>query len=289
MLTYSKIFPQLFRPISEMSDDLQLHIRYPNDLFDVQTNMYAIYHMEDPQIFYNKEDRWSLATELYNDDEKPMRAYYTITKMPGEAETEFVLIMPFTPINKRNMISWLAARSDGENYGKLLAFDFPKQELVYGPMQIEARINQDTTISQQIALWNQRGTRTIRGNLLVIPVKDSLLYVEPLYLQADQSRMPELRRVIVAHGDMVVMEPTLEQSLERIFGSMDLQAGSSETTVTEVEPELTVASISDLARRADQLYEEAQNKLRQGDWTGYGEALTQLKQTITELVNRTGS
>jgi len=286
-LTYNKIFPQLFQPLSAMSDDLRLHVRYPNDLFDVQTNMYSVYHMEDPQIFYNKEDRWSVATELYHDEERSMRAYYTITKMPGEAEPEFVLIMPFTPINKRNMISWLAARSDGDNYGKLLAFDFPKQELVYGPMQIEARINQDTTISQQIALWNQRGTRTIRGNLLVIPVKDSLLYVEPLYLQAEQSRMPELRRVIVAHGDMVVMEPTLEQSLERIFGAMNLQGGST-TTIDGEQPVQPAISISDLARRADQLYEDAQSKMRQGDWSGYGDALTQLKQTITELVNRTG-
>ena len=286
--TYSKIFPKLFTPLSSMSDDLLAHIRYPNGLFDVQTTMYAVYHMEDPQIFYNKEDRWSLPTELYQEEERPMGAYYTIIKLPGEAEPEFVLIMPFTPVDKKNMISWLAARSDGSNYGKLLAFDFPKQELVYGPMQIEARINQDTTISQQLSLWNQRGTRVIRGNLLVIPVNDSLLYVEPLYLQAEQSRMPELRRVIVAHGDMVVMEPTLEQSLGRIFGSLDLQnAPSGEGAATaQEEQDVAVTSLGDLARRADQLFNEAQTKMRQGDWAGYGDTLNQLEQALTELVNR---
>lgn len=287
VLTYSKIFPGLFKSMEEMPDDLKQHIRYPVDLFNIQANMYAVYHMEDPQVFYNKEDKWNLPTEIFGNEEKPMQPYYTIIKLPGESKPEFVLILPFTPQNKKNMIAWLAARSDGEDYGKLLSYGFPKQELVYGPMQIEARVNQDTTISQQLALWDQRGSRVIRGNLLAIPIKDALLYVEPLYLQAEQSKMPELRRVIVAHGDMVVMEPTLDKALEKIFGP---SGGVQKPTVTS-EPgakPLSPASVSDLAQKANQLYDEAQNKLKAGDWSGYGESLSKLKQTLTDLVNRTG-
>ncbi|MDF9408677.1 UPF0182 family protein [Pelotomaculum isophthalicicum JI] len=287
VLTYSKIFPGLFKSLDEMPDDLKQHIRYPADLFNIQANMYAVYHMEDPQVFYNKEDKWNLPTELFGNEEKAMQPYYTIIKLPGESKPEFVLIMPFTPQNKKNMIAWLAARSDGADYGKLLAYGFPKQELVYGPMQIEARVNQDTTISQQLSLWDQRGSRVIRGNLLVIPIKDALLYVEPLYLQAEQSKMPELRRVIVAHGDMVVMEPTLDRALEKIFSP----SGGAQKPTALSEPSaqpLSPASVADLAQKANQLYDEAQNKLKSGDWSGYGESLSKLKQTLTDLVNKTG-
>lgn len=283
VLTYSKIFPGVFKTLAEMPEDLKKHVRYPVDLFAIQNEMYAVYHMEDTQVFYNKEDKWNLPTELFGNEERAMQPYYTITKLTSESEPEFVLITPFTPQNKKNMIAWMAARSDEGDYGKLLAYSFPKQELVFGPMQIEARINQDTTISQQLALWDQRGSRVIRGNLLVIPVKDALLYVEPLYLQAEQSKMPELRRVIVAHGDMVVMEPTLETALEKIFGS---GSGSITMTTPKLDTEsLASGNVTDLAQRADQLFEEAQNKLKSGDWSGYGDSLDKLKQTLTELVN----
>ncbi|MHB1041252.1 MAG: UPF0182 family membrane protein [Eubacteriales bacterium] len=286
--TYSKIFPGMFKPMEEMPEDLHHHIRYPVDLFKAQSEMYLVYHMEDPQVFYNKEDKWNLPTELYASEERPMEPYYTVIKLPGESAPEFVLILPFTPAgeNKKNMIAWLGARSDGADYGKLLSFSFPKQELVYGPMQLEARINQDTLISQQVSLWDQRGSKVIRGNLLVIPIKDSLLYVEPLYLQSEQSKMPELRRVIVAHGDKIVMEPTLDMALERIFGASSgppKTAPGSETTGQQ-----PAASISELAGRASQLYDEAQNKLKAGDWTGYGETLNKLKQTLNDLVQRAG-
>jgi len=185
------------------------------------------------------------------------------------------------------MIAWLAARSDGDDYGKLLSYSFPKQELVYGPMQVEARINQDTTISQQISLWDQRGSRVIRGNLLAIPIKDALLYVEPLYLQAEQSKMPELRRVIVAHGDRVVMEPTLEAALEKIFG----RETGLKPPAAPAEPGVQPApgtSVAELAKRANQLYDEAQARLKAGDWAGYGETLNRLKQTLTELAEKAG-
>jgi len=282
--TYSKIFPGMFKSLEEMPEDLHKHIRYPVDLFRIQAEMYGAYHMEDPLVFYNREDKWNIASETMGSEEKQIEPYYTIIKMPGEDKPEFVLILPFTPQNKKNMIAWMAARSDGDNYGTLLSYNFPKQELVYGPTQIEARLNQDTLISQQLSLWNQHGSSVIRGNLLVIPVKDALVYVAPIYLQAEQSKMPELRRVIVAHGEKVVMEPTLEIALEKIFG----EGTGMRITTQAQQPETgsPAASISDLAQSANQLYDEAQNKLRNGDWAGYGESLNKLKQTLAELVAR---
>ncbi|MDQ0287645.1 uncharacterized membrane protein (UPF0182 family) [Desulfofundulus luciae] len=282
--TYSKIFPGVFRPLAEMPEALRAHTRYPEDLFMIQAQKYAIYHMEDYRIFYNKEDKWDRPTEIVEDKEELMEAYYIITRLPGEKEPEYIQILPFIPQNKKNMVAWLAGRSDGPNYGRLLVYEFPKQELVYGPMQIEARINQDTTISQQLSLWDQRGSRVFRGNLLVIPVKDSLLYVEPLYLQAEQSKMPELRRVIVVHGDQVVMEPTLEEALKRIFSEGKGETGQ---TTPGAQPATGDQSVAELAREASRLYDQAMEKLRGGDWAGYGESLQQLKRVINELTERT--
>jgi len=209
--TYRKIFPALFKDYAEMPSSLQVHIRYPHLLFYFQALMYQKYHMTDPRVFYNREDEWELPTEEYADKTRRMTPYYIIMRLPGEEREEFLLMVPFTPRGtkenpRNNMIAWLCARCDGENYGHLLVFRFPKQELVYGPMQIEARINQDPYISEQLTLWQQEGSRVIRGNLLVIPIKNSLLYVEPLYLTAERSALPELKRVIVAYGQKVVME-----------------------------------------------------------------------------------
>lgn len=286
---YAKIFPGMFKDLSEMPNDLIEHIRYPEDMFYIQSRLYTMYHMTDPQVFYNGEDRWILPTEKVGDEEKPMEPYYVITVLPGEEEPEFVQIIPFTPQNKKNMISWFAARSDGENYGKLLVYEFPKQELVYGPMQIEARIDQDTTISQQLSLWDQRGSNVIRGNLVVIPIKDSLIYVEPLYLQSEQSKMPELRRVIVAAGDKIVMEPTLEIAIQRIYGedaisskSPPQQGATPDAQPTEQQP-TTGKTVRELASEANSVYEEAQDKLRAGDWAGYGQAIDQLKNILSQL------
>lgn len=281
--TYQKIFPELFRPLSEMPRDLKNHVRYPVDMFIIQANKFTLYHMEDPEMFYNKEDKWNLPTEQYGREEQPMEPYYTITKLPEEQKPEFVLIMPFTPKNKKNMIAWLAARSDKDNYGKLLAYEFPKQELVYGPMQIEARINQDTTISQQLSLWDQRGSSVIRGNLLVIPVEDSLLYVEPLYLQAEQSRMPELRRVIVAHGDRVVMEPTLSLALQKIFGEDIGEEITPPPQEQQPPAEDLLATNFELIKKANQLFDESQERLKNGDWAGYGKAMEELKAVLKKL------
>ncbi|SFR06294.1 UPF0182 family protein [Desulfoscipio geothermicus] len=280
--TYAKIFPGVFKPLAEMPEDLQRHIRYPADLFSIQAEKYTVYHMTDTEVLYYQEDKWSLPTEKFFNEEVDMEPYYTIIRLPGEAKPEYVLILPFTPKNKTNMIGWMAARSDEPNYGKLIVYEFPKQELIYGPMQIEARIDQDTTISQQLTLWNQRGSSVIRGNLLVIPVKDALLYVEPLYLQAEQSKMPELRRVIVAHGDQVVMEPTLDIALHKIFGDeIDM-----DRTIKERPPvpgDNPPATLKDLINQANQLYNEAQARLKDGDWAGYGEAIARLKDTLNTM------
>jgi len=211
---YSKIFPDLFKNFAEMPDGLRQHIRYPTDYFDVQRQMFGRYHMKDPTVFYNQEDLWVVPNEIYGGNEQQMESYYVIMSLPGEKQEEFILLIPYTPTNKNNMIAWLAARSDGEDYGKLVLFQFPKQELTYGPMQIEARIDQNPDISQLITLWGQKGSRVIRGNLLVIPIENSLLYVEPLYLQAEKSEIPELTRILAVYQSQVAIGETLEEALE---------------------------------------------------------------------------
>ncbi|MCL5058997.1 MAG: UPF0182 family protein [Actinobacteria bacterium] len=285
--SYSSIFPDMFKPIADMPAGLRSHIRYPEDMFMVQANKYLTYHMEDPVVFYNKEDKWNLPAEIISGNQKNMEPYYTIVKLPGESKSEYIQILPFTPHKKINMISWLAGRSDGENYGKLLLYEFPKQELVYGPQQIEARIDQDSYISQQITLWSQKGSQVYRGNLLVIPIKDSLLYVEPLYLQAEQSKMPELRRVIVAHGDRIVMEPTLDEALNKLFGKGTTAQETPMPQGQQPQPGTIIDTVKGLAAEASRIYEDGQNKLRAGDWAGYGESTRKLKEILDDLSRRT--
>ncbi len=216
-LAYARMFPTLIRPISEMPEALRAHLRYPEDLFQVQSNVLNTYHVQDPQVFYNGEDVWTGAAEIIGDRRQPVQPYYVMMRIPGETREEFLLMLPFTPANRDNMIAWLAARSDGAEYGKLVLFKFPKDRLVYGPAQVDARIDQDPAISSQLTLWNQQGSRVIRGHLLVIPIGASTLYVEPIYLQAETSKMPELIRVVVASGSRVIMEPTLEEGLAKLF------------------------------------------------------------------------
>lgn len=215
--SYAKIFPGLFRSIKEMPASLQKHLRYPVDFFNIQAERLLTYHMTDPQVFYNREDQWQIPQEIYGSEPQAVEAYYLIMRLPTAQMEEFVLLMPFTPTQRNNLIGWLAARSDGENYGRLLLYRFPKQRLVYGTEQIEALINQDPVISQQISLWNRQGSRVIQGNLLVIPIERSLLYVEPLYLEAAQNSLPTLVRVVVAFENRIVMAQTLEQALQAIF------------------------------------------------------------------------
>ena len=219
--TYRRIFPALFKPFDAMPADLQQHIRYPEDLFLIQAQQYRAYHMDAPEVFYNREDLWQFPREPTGPDGEyhrhQMAPYYMIMRLPGESRAEFFLMLPMSPSQRENMIAWLAARCDPPDYGKLIVYEFPKDKLVYGPFQIEARINQNTEISQQISLWNQMGSRVIRGNLLVVPIENSILYVTPLYLRAESGQLPELKRVIAAYGDRVVMEETLAEALAALF------------------------------------------------------------------------
>jgi uncharacterized membrane protein (UPF0182 family) len=215
--TWSKVFPSLFRSLDEMPPSLRAHIRYPVDFFKIQSDRLMTYHMTDPQVFYNREDQWQISKEVYGSKSRQVEPYYLITSLPTVPFEEFILLLPYTPRDRTNLIAWLAARSDDANYGRLLLYAFPKERLVYGPEQIEARINQDPVISQQISLWNRQGSRAIQGNLLVIPIEQSLLYVEPIYLEAEQASLPTLARVVVAYENRIVMSPTLEQSLQAIF------------------------------------------------------------------------
>jgi uncharacterized membrane protein (UPF0182 family) len=223
--TLARIFPGLLQPLEAMPADLRAHIRYPEGLFRVQAAMYAVYHMRDTQVFYNKEDLWSIPLGHGDGPDRPMEPYYLIMRLPGEAKEEFVLLIPFNPSKKDNLSAWLAARSDPPHYGKLVVYNFPKRKLIYGPRQIEARIDQDSFISQQLTLWNQRGSQVIRGNLLVIPIERSLVYVEPLYIAAEKGQLPELKRVIVGFGDRIAMDETLEGAMARVFGGSASPAG----------------------------------------------------------------
>jgi len=286
--TYQAIFPNLFVPAAQMPESLRVHIRYPEDMFNIQASVYQTYHMRDARVFYNKEDLWAVPKEVYFGSEQTMEPYYIIMRLPGEEKEEFLLMLPFTPVNKNNTIGWLAARNDGENYGKLLAYLFPKERLVFGPSQIENRIQQDTVITEQLALWGRGGSRVIRGNLLMIPLGKSLLYVEPVFLQAETGGLPQLKRVIVAAGDQIAMEPTLKESIAAIFGA---EAPPTEPVVkppAPAEPEEPVAAdIAGLIEEAQQHYNKAQQYLQAGDWTGYGGELEALKVVLDQLAELT--
>jgi len=270
---YSRIFPELFKPITAMPADLRKHVRYSHQFLQLQSAMFSAYHMTDPKVFYNKENLWQVPVL----GEKPMEPYYTIMRLPGEKLEEYILLLPFTPSNRDNLSAWLTARCDGENYGKIRAYTFPRDRLIYGPKQIDARINQDSFISQQLTLWSQRGSDVIRGSLLVIPIEKSLLYVQPLFLAADKAGLPELKRVIVAFGDEVVMEETLELALQRLFGGRKTVAAA----VTDVAPEK--ASVGSLAREAMSIYERAMSQQKQGNWAGYGDELRKLEQVLKQM------
>ncbi|MCX7595359.1 MAG: UPF0182 family protein, partial [Fischerella sp.] len=272
--TYRKIFPHLFEPNAAIPAELKAHFRYPLDLFKIQAQMYLSYHMSDPEVFYNREDLWRFPMQVYEGNEQIMQPYYVIMRLPGEAKEGFILILPFTPVNKDNMIAWMAARSNGKDYGKLLLYEFPKQKLVFGPRQIEARIDQEPLISQQFTLWSQAGSKVIRGDLLVIPIEGSLLYVEPVYLRAEQGQLPELKRVIVAYDQHVVMEETLEKSLMTIFGSFQVEKGV---------PPLVTKEAANLAKNAMETYQKAQEALRQGNWAEYGRYQQNLQEILQKL------
>ena len=316
---WGKVFPGLFTSGDQMPADLRSHMRYPEDIFSVQADMLATYHMTDPRIFYNKEDVWEIPTEVYGDSTQSVKTapYYEVLALPGETQPEFALLLPFTPLSKQNMASLLVARQDGANYGKLQLLDFPKESLVFGPAQIEARIENEPDISSQLTLWNQGGSKVIRGNLLVVPIANSVMYFEPLYLQAQQSPIPELTRVIVAYGDKVVMEPTLSDALVKIFGAgaaigttttgvggtttttggTTSTTGGTTTTTTSSTTTTTSSSTTTtlgtgttlpsdsaaLIALANSLYTQALAAQQAGDWAKYGQLIGELGKVLAAL------
>jgi uncharacterized membrane protein (UPF0182 family) len=276
--TYQQIFPSLFKPFAAMPPDLQTHIRYPEDLFRIQAQIYQAYHMEAVDVFYNREDLWQFPREPADGATTLMAPYYIVIRLPGEAQAEFFLMLPMVPSRRDNMIAWLAARCDPPDYGKLIAYEFPKDKLVYGPFQIEALINQNTEISQQLTLWNQMGSRVIRGNLLVIPIENSILYVSPLYLRAAEGQLPELKRVIAAYGDRVVMKETLAEALSALFDSGAAPRAPSTSMGTPL-----AAPTAEQARKALDHYNQAIERLKSGDWAGFGAQLDAMRGLLENL------
>ncbi|MEN6325931.1 MAG: UPF0182 family protein [Syntrophomonas sp.] len=281
--TYSKIFPQVYKPLAQMPAGLKNHLRYPEEIFTVQAEMYKTFHMTDSSVFYNKEDPWLIPNEIVGSELTKMEPYYIVMHLPGSVKAEYILMTPFSPKNRPNMVAWMATRMDGANYGKMLVYRFPKQETIYGPEQIESRINQNTEISQQLSLWDQRGSQVYRGNLLVIPLKNSIIYVEPLYLQAQNNKLPELKRVIVAFENNIVMEPSLDQALLKLFNN---EPGTTNAVVkpVNIDDNLdTTEGIEGLAKLAREYYDRANQLLKEGDWAGYGENIDKLNEVISKL------
>jgi uncharacterized membrane protein (UPF0182 family) len=288
--TYAHIFPALFKPFAAMPADLRRHTRYPEDLFLIQAQLYRAYHMSAPEVFYNREDLWQFPRQPNGVDDdsanSKMSPYYINMRLPGETRTEFVLMLPMVPSQRENMIAWLAARCDQPDYGKLIVYEFPKDKLVYGPFQIEALINQNTEVSQQITLWNQSGSRVIRGNLLVVPIGNSILYVTPLYLRAQSGQLPELKRVIAIYGDRVVMKETLASALAALFNLPT--AAAARTPAAASAASIATGPLSDSAREALTHYDRAIAKLKAGDWNGFGTELNALRPLLEQLNQSAG-
>ncbi len=301
---YARIFPRLFTPFEEMPEDLNAHIRYPNDLFSIQASVFRTYQMTEPTDFYNREDVWAWPEEIFDNQSRPMEPYYVLMQLPGSEDLDFIQILPFTPANRENMISWLAAQNDPEKYGEMLVYRFGKDSLVFGPKQIEARIDQDPTISSLLSLWNQQGSQVIRGNLLVIPIGESLLYVEPLYLQAATGKIPELKRVILATSDRVIMAENLGLALAELFGQDILTdtklaelaiSGDGELPAelpaverVEVDVALAASSLEELIIEANSRYAKAQEALMSGDWAAYGAELEGLEMVLDRMLDFSG-
>ena len=286
--TLQAIFPGFLQPLDAMPEDLRRHIRYPEGLFTLQTAIYSTFHMTNPAVFYNREDQWEVPVI----DGEQMQPYYTMMRLPGEPRAEFIQMLPFTPRGRNNMAAWMVARSDGDQYGKILVFQFPKQKVVFGPSQIVARINQDPDISPQLTLWDQQGSEVIQGTLLVIPIEEALLYIRPLYLRASGGRIPELKQVIVAYQNEIAMEETLEGALSRLFGpgagappSRTLPLGTLIANAARPQPtaEAPAAPSGGLVSQAGDHYRRALRAQRDGDWAQYGQEIEQLGEVLEQL------
>ena len=298
LATYSRVFPGMFKPLAAMPPSLRAHIRYPEDMFALQAAVFATYHMTEPAVFYNREDQWEVpAIDDMGAAQSAMQPYYTIMRLPGETDPEFIQMLPFTPRRKDNLAAWLVARSDAAHYGEVRVFQFPKQKVVFGPRQVVARINQDQMISPQITLWNQQGSQVTWGTLMVIPIEESLIYVRPLYLRGAGGRIPELTRVVAVYQDEIVMEQTLEQALARLFqGAAPRRAQPSVTSTAATQPGTaapppapavaTSPPPSTLADEAQLHYQRAIDAQRAGDWAKYGEEIRALGQTLERMKNK---
>ncbi|HEY8551049.1 MAG TPA: UPF0182 family protein [Vicinamibacterales bacterium] len=298
-VSIGKAFPGLLRPVSEMPEGLRTRMRYPHTIFAIQAAMFSTYHMDNPAIFYNKEDQWEVPVIGSGNQAQRMEPYYAVMRLPGEATAEYIQMLPFTPRQKDNLAAWVVGRSDGDNYGRLMVFKFPKQKVVFGPRQVVARISQDQVISPQITLWNQQGSEVIQGTLLVIPIEESLIYVRPLYLRAQGGRIPELKRVIVAYQNQIVMEETLEEAVERIFGGEDGAARAPQQAAAAAAPaaaagdagtpvESTTRDLAALAAQARTHYDRAIAAQRAGDWARYGEELRLLGEVLQKMRGQNG-
>ena len=283
--TLGRIYPGLLRPMSEMPADVRAHVRYPLQLFNAQSSIYATYHMTDAETFYHREDQWQIPAGGAQSGRVNAEAFmrHIVMRLPGETAPEFILMRPFTPRQKDNLAAWMVARNDGENYGKLRVYSFPRQSLVFGPAQIVNRINQDTEVARQISLWDQRGSEVIRGELLVIPIEESLIYVQPLYLRAQGGRIPELKRVVVAHESQVAMEETLEAGLARLFGGAPLAAAAVTDRAATAPAADSNAEIARLLREANDSYERARAAQRGEDWATYGAEMKKLGELLRRL------
>lgn len=295
--SYARAFPGVFQPLSEMPADLVAHLRYPEGLFTVQAQQYLTYHMTDVRVFYNKEDLWQIPTEISNTTETLMEPYYVTLPLPGSTKPEYLLILPFSPATKNNMIAWMAARNDPGDYGHLIIYELPKQELIFGPIQVEGRIDQEPTISEQFTLWDQRGSNVIRGNLLVLPINQSFLYIEPVYLLSETSALPELKRIVTASNNSVAMAETLSGSLLALArGTITAAppAGSGDTTPSTgqaqpaVTPPANPTTLDELVAAANAHLQAAETAQRDGDWARYGQELDALRVTLNQLAELTG-
>jgi uncharacterized protein len=288
--TWARIFPGIFVSLDSMPADLRSHIRYPDDIYRVQTNLYTTYHMEEPEDFYHREDQWQIPLVAEADESVPFMRHI-IMRLPEESKAEFIYMVPFTPRGKENLAAWMVARNDGEVYGKLLVYRLSRQSLVFGPRQIENRINQNTEIARQITLWDQRGSRVIRGDLLVIPIEESVVYVQPLYLQAEGGRIPELKRVVVAYQNRVVMQETLEGALGELFGGSTgprrqpaaAVAAGAAAAGAGAGAEISDSAFRALVAEARRRYEAALQAQREIDWARYGEEFRRLGELLDRL------
>lgn len=284
--TFAKIYPTLFKSFDQMPEGLKAHIRYPNNLFQIQASVYGKYHMEDVNVFYQKEDVWDIASEIYGMEKQQMKPNYYIAKLPGEEKAEFFNSLPFTPKSKQNMTALMVARNDGDNYGQLVLYQFPKSRTIYGPEQIEAQIDQNTEISKEFSLWNSSGTKYRRGNMFIIPINTSILYLEPVYLEAQNSSIPEVKRIIMAYDDEIAYEETLAECLVSLFGDgAEEGVGTPGTAEPSGEGEQTSGelSTSELIAAAAAAYDDAIEAQKKGDWAGYGKYMDELEKYLNKL------